>query len=450
VQPRHTSRAAVAALTLAVFGLMLAGLVSPAQAAAATGKVKGVVTLAGKPVKNAKVQLYRNTDSDPGGDGDEGVFVRVKTVHTDGKGRYSFSGLKQAYAKKLNYEKKRVQIPIYQYTVVASGQEVVKAARGTKVRPGKTSTMNIATRRAAKIIGSVTRSDGGPSSELTVEAPDDGLYGNEKNHNPDFFPDTKTDVRADGTFVLKGLPAGYYDLEIRGDAYLAQCYDAAAMRLSDCDAPSSQSITLAEGERRVLPPVVATKLAPPVSRLTGKVVNSSGKPLKGIAVSLRTLSGGSIGTPTLTRSSGRFSYAGRLPQGEYVVRYDDPNHVWASQYLGGGPDLSGRTSITVTPGRPVAGLDTKLMSRPTAKIAAKAGTGSAKVAVKITRKASGSGPSGTLKLSYEGISKTVVVSKGRATVTLKGLPAGSRRLVADYSGTSTTAGFSRIVAVTVK
>jgi hypothetical protein len=109
-----------------------------------------------------------------------------------------------------------------------------------------------------------------------------------------------------------------------------------------------------------------------------------------------------------------------------------------------------RRQITVTPGQPVEGLNTKLKSISTAKIATKAGSGSAKVAFKIKRKASGSAPSGTLTLSADGVTKTVVVTKGRATVTLMGLPKGVRSLVADYSGTSTTAGFSKIVKVTVK
>lgn len=445
MQPRHTSRAVLAAIALAVLGLMVAGLASPASAASSTGKVKGVVTLSGKPVKNAKVQLYRNVDSDPGGDGDEGVYDRVKTIHTDGKGRYSFSGLEQKYRKLLNYEKKYVKIPIYQYTVVVSDGDgkTVRTARAVKAKPGGTATVNVAVQAGAKIIGSVTRSDGGSPSELTVESPDDSIYGNERHHNPDFFPDTKTSVRSDGTFVLKGLPQGWHDLVVRGDAYLPQCYDAVTSTLADCD--SSGSLRLAEGERRVLSPVTATKLAPPVSTLSGRVTDTSGRAIKGIEVTLRQLGGGGpVGAPAVTRSSGRFNYSGRLAAGTYVLRYDDPKHVWATQYRGGGTNQYVSRTVEITGGGDaVKGLDDRLKSSTSNRMTYTSGKGAIEMTFSLTRRVSGGRPSGTMTISSDGKSATAVVRKGKVTVKLTGLPGTTHAVTATYSGTPNTAGFTR-------
>jgi hypothetical protein len=129
-----------------------------------------------------------------------------------------------------------------------------------------------------------------------------------------------------------------------------------------------------------------------------------------------------------------------MASGPTTVTIEDPRGVWATT----------RRTVTVTAGRPIRGLDADLKSRATAKIASKGGAGTAKVAVAITRKATGSAPAGTLTLSFEGVTKTVDVVKGRATLKLSGIRPGTRRLVATYSGTSSTEGFSKTVKVVVR
>lgn len=190
-----------------------------------------------------------------------------------------------------------------------------------------------------------------------------------------------------------------------------------------------------------------TQFAPPKTRLTGTVTDTSGKALEGIAV---RLSSPRDGTKVTTRSSGGFTINQALTAGSYTVRYDDPKNVWASQYLGGGPDKTVRQPVVLTPGQAVRNLNTRLKSIATAKIATKAGTGSATVAFQIKRNATGSAPSGRLTLCYRGISRTVTVTKGKATVKLSGLPRGTLSLVAGYSGTGSTAEFSKVVKVPVK
>lgn len=192
-----------------------------------------------------------------------------------------------------------------------------------------------------------------------------------------------------------------------------------------------------------------TKFGPASTKLAGIVTDSSGKALKGIEVAVS--GGAGSGTNAATRSSGRFTVEDRIPAGPYTVRFDDPKKVWASQYLGGGPDKSVRQPVTVTPGQPISGLNTELKSRSSAKLATKVTGRTAKVAVQIKRTATGSAPSGTLTLSFNGLTTSAAtVKKGKASVTFIGLPRGTLSLVANYSGTSSTAGFSKVVKVKVK
>lgn len=423
------------AAVIAVLALVATGLMSPATAASGKATVKGVVTLDGKPVSFARVQLYR----DMGDDVDDPEYVRVKTANTDSAGRYTISGVSLV----------KVSPESAGYAVVVSDRpgNVVRTHRSVRPKAGKVVTRNVTTKRAGIITGKVTRADGGDPRALTVT-----IRGDEDVRDNYYVPefDTTKDatVEADGTFTLGGVAPGTYNaLKVMGAPYAPQCFDPSTSALADCDDSVAQRFTIAVGQRRDLAPLTATRLLPPVTSVTGTVTDTSGKALKGIHVSITGSNAGEVGQ---TRSSGRFTIRESLPAGSYQVRYDDPDGIWASQYLGGGPDKSVRQPVTITPGQPVRGLDTRLKSVSTARIATKGGDGTAKVAFQIKRKATGSAPSGSLRLSFEGVSRTVAVVKGRATVTLSGLRPGTRPLVADYSGTGSTAGFSKVVKVVVK
>lgn len=430
---RTTSRASAAAL-LAVSALVAGGLVSPATAATSTGKVKGTVTLGGAPIKAAKVQLYRYVHN--AADEGERTFQRVKTDNTDSAGRYDFAGLKLAEVASGE--------PKYQYRVLVTDRSgrAVKNVRDVQPKKGRTVTYDVRMARASSVTGSVSRADGGSPAELTVD-----LSSNEISYgpimNPEFYPVTRTTVQADGTFALTGLAAGSYELVVRADAYVPHCYSFASNVLEKCDGQESQSFVLKAGENRTLASGAMTVHAPLPSRLTGKVTDPSGKALKGIQVMVGA-SGHS--EPVFTRSSGQFTIDDRLEAGSYQLRFSDPKGVWAKQELGGATSRR----VQIVPGQAVRHLDASLKSAVKVKTATKAGKGSAKVAVRITRKASGGAPSGTLTLSYDGTSKKVTVKKGKATVTLTGLPSGERYVTAIYSGTRTTAGFTRTILVQVQ
>ncbi|MFC5679171.1 carboxypeptidase regulatory-like domain-containing protein [Aeromicrobium endophyticum] len=428
-----------AALT-AAGALVLAGLMSPASAASSTANLKGTVTLGGQPVDFAKVQLYplvldRSND-------EYEVGQRLKTDNTDSRGRYSFSGL-TATSSTTNR---------YVVLVTDRTSKGVKTYRTIVAKKGKTLTQNVNLKAASALVGTVKRSDGRPATGLTVSV-NPGQYNDQGESYEKLYPEWSAPVNADGTYALRGIPGGNYDEVIVSDGlYAKQCIDFVASALGDCvtgtdgAAYAKQRVTLAPGDR-ALPAVTMTKSAPAVTTLKGKVTDSSGRPLKGIGVRIYT---GQFNRVVTTRSSGRYTLKDSFPAGAYSIRFDDHNDVWASQFFGGGTDRKTRQRVTVVPGTPISGLDTKLKSRVSVKTATKGGTGTAKVAVRITRAASSKAPGGTLTLSFEGRSKSVDVVKGRAVVTLSGLPSGSQPLTATYSGTSSTAGATKALRVTVK
>jgi hypothetical protein len=229
---------------------MIGGLASPATAATSTATVKGVVTLDGKPVSAARVQLYRDVSRDV----ERSHFVRYKTAATNSKGRYKLSGLR---LKKLPKESSG-------YRVVVSDRRgtIVKTVRIVRPKKGRTVTRNVGVRRAATLTGSVTRSDGGDPRALTVTLISyDDRYD---DYVPAFAPRHSAAVRANGTFRLSGInPDVYSSVRVGGKPYANQCYDFATNTLAECNPPASRDITLVAGERRALAPVTVTRLRGP-------------------------------------------------------------------------------------------------------------------------------------------------------------------------------------------
>jgi hypothetical protein len=433
MKPRHTSRAALAAIVLSVVALVLAGLASPASAAASTGTLKGVVTLSGSPVKNAKVQLYTHLRSEF--DDSSFAYDRVKTVSTDSKGRYSFNGVKSGTWNGG---------PKYLYAVLVTDRsgKGAKTLRYVDVKKGRTTTRKVGLKPAVILTGSVARSDGGSPAELVVNVSSNETRNDTDPLNQEFYPDSTTPVRSNGTFTVEGLAAGEFQVVVKGDAYLAQCYDFDTSTLEECRNRPGTDIVLKAGERRTLAPVVATKVAPPVATVTGKVTDTTGRSLKGVEVTVRQIGKGQVGGAAVTRSSGRFSYKGRLPAGTYAVRYDDPKHVWASQYRGGRAQSVSRT-FEIVGGETIRSVDDELKSSTNNQMTYKSGRGFIEMTFSLTRRVSGGRPSGTMTLTSDGTSQTAVVRKGKVTVRLTGLPGSRHEVHAAYSGTSNTAGFTR-------
>ncbi|MBD8605848.1 carboxypeptidase regulatory-like domain-containing protein [Aeromicrobium sp. CFBP 8757] len=418
-----------ASALLATVALVAAGMMAPASAAGSTARLTGVVSLDGRPVPFAKVQLFRlvyDTTTE-----EREVSSRLKTDNTDRKGRYDFSGLSATSSSGT-----------YAVLVTDRSSAGVKTYRTVVVKTGRTLTRNVRLAAAATVTGSVNTSDGRSPAGLTITLDsnrDDLLPGSYDKLKPVF----DTAVRADGTFRLAGVPATGYDaVQLMDGRHAVQCYDLVSSSLGSCESiPFQQKkITLRPGETRVLPTVTKTTFAPPVTKVAGTVTDTSGRPLKGIEVSVL---GDSVRETVLTRSSGRYSLRGSIPAGQYTVRYDDPRRVWASQYLGGDTDLTVRRQVVVTPGQPAAGLNTRLKSATKNRVSFRSGKGFIEVTFSLVRRVSGGRPSGSMTITSAGSSATARVKNGKVTVRLTGLPGSRHAVTAVYSGTSNTAGFTR-------
>jgi hypothetical protein len=240
-------RFGAAAAAVAVIALLAGGLASPATAATGKATIKGVVKLDGKPVKTARVTLYR----DMGDDVDDPDFKRVKTASTDKKGRYKISGVSLI---KLSPEAAG-------YAIVVSDRagKFVKTHRAVYPKRGRVVTRNVKTLPAAIIKGKITRSDGGDPRDLTVTIGDDEPEDN--YYVPQFDPNKDATIWADGTFKIGGVaPSGYNALKVRGKPYAQQCFVPATGTLSDCDGTSAQWIKVSAGQRFKLPALTATKM----------------------------------------------------------------------------------------------------------------------------------------------------------------------------------------------
>jgi 5-hydroxyisourate hydrolase-like protein (transthyretin family) len=422
-----TSAIRAAAALTAVVALVLAGLIAPAGAASDTGRLKGVVSLGGKPVSFAKVQLYRLVYDVSIQEFDLGK--RLKTDNTDRKGRYDFAGLTATSSRTSRYI----------VVVTDRAAKGVRAYRSLVAKKGRTLTENVRLKRAATLTGRIGTVDGRSSAGLTVSVDLDETDDVHGRAYELLLPADHAAVRADGTFTLSGLPAATYDeVRVSDGRHAKQCYDLAGGTLGDCrTVPYADArVTVAAGETRVLPTVTKTTFAPPLSTLTGRVTDTSGTPLRDVEVSVSVPDTGRSGTTVVTRSSGRFTLKDRLEPGTYVVRYHDPRGVYGTATSVGG-------SIQVSGGGSIRGLDVEMKSATRNRVSFRSGKGFVEATFTLTRRVSGGRPSGTMTLSSAGVSASAPVRKGKVTVRLTGLTEPHRELVAVYSGTRNTAGFTR-------
>ncbi|MFI5428211.1 collagen binding domain-containing protein [Aeromicrobium sp. UC242_57] len=277
--------AILASIVLAV------GLTSaPANAASKGGKIKGVVTLDGKPLKGAKVKLMR-TDTDSGD-----AYSVYKTATTSSKGYYSFSG---SPLKGWTYNRVIVSDPQHR---------AVTTVRSLNGRSTKTVTRNVTMKGAGSITGKVTLADGSsptaaqasrrtPRSTSARPATKELAYLDERQAN------------AKGTYRFVGLPAGTYTLSYADSAkkYLNECYDDTVIHQSaDFYCEKATKITVKAGSNT---PLVEQQLNHESAHLRGTVTNTSGQPLKNIFVTPYRVG---VSTPTWyqtgsTRSNGRFA-----------------------------------------------------------------------------------------------------------------------------------------------
>ena len=415
------------ALLIAVVALLLAGLTLPAQAAVKTGAVKGVVTLDGTPVKSLKVELYRL--------GNDGLGKRLGVNTTNSKGAYSFSKFPRS-------DDEPAGSLVNAVVITDPSGRIVATSRKFRDRPGKTTIRNVSVKAAASITGVVARGDGRATAKLRtlVSGPPVDIL---PNYDTELVYDTTVPVAKDGSFKLGGLPAGDYYLEFldEGKTYFSQCYDNLPTATTDCNpAPttgksSAATITVRAGQNIALNPQT---LSTQGRRITGTVTDTSGRPIRNARV-LTVPGNPQTRLPAFTSKSGTFT-VGPVTDGSYRLKVD-PSGPWAP--------LSPNTEYNAN-GQDVTGVQIKLKSRANIKAKLTPGKGTAKVAVDITRSATGKKPSGKVTIRWGTVTKTVNLVKGKATATLSGLPKGQRTLTVSYAGTSSTAAITKTFRTTVK
>ncbi|AWB93909.1 carboxypeptidase-like regulatory domain-containing protein [Aeromicrobium chenweiae] len=426
--------ARTSAFLTVLVALLTLGLVAPGSAASSTGAVKGVMTLDGKPVKGLRVELHLTGD-----DGFENKTLDVDT--TNSKGAYSF--------------RFATDDPEYTWHTIIikdpSGR-IVNTSRRFKDRPGRTVTRNATLKRAGSITGSVRRGDGLPTGRLRVN-----VFGPFDKLDPDrdlplSYPES-VKAATDGTFTLKGLPAGTFYLGFVDESrtYFPQCYDniPGTNYERDCDGTNGPAgsggttIRVTAGQRVSLEPqVMSTK----GRRVSGTVTDTSGRPVHHADV---TAYGDGTNTTSGDGSSSTGAFTiGPLRDGRYRLRVDAPS-PWASQWFDRRDTRTSATAIDIASGD-VSGIRVKLKSR--ARISAKLTprTGALKIAVDVTRSATGSKPSGQATIRWGTVSKTVTLVKGKGAVKLSGLPKGKRRITISYTGTSSTAAATKVFHGTVR
>ena len=396
--------------------LLTLGLVAPSTAATTTGAVKGVITLGGQPLKGATIELYWTGD-----DGYEGPRLAVDT--TDSAGAYSFKINVNGLYGPGEYVGHTILIKDSQHRIVAT-------SRTFQGRAGKTVTRNAVVTKAATITGSVKRGDGLTTQLLRVNV-FGPLVSIDPNRDLPLAYDEVVPVASNGSFALRGLPAGSYRLQFvdAGKSYFPQCYDSAPS--SDfCD--DATAVQVSAGQTVATNPQVLTNKG---SRIVGTVTDTSDEPIKGARVEV-------AGKPDLygsSSSTGSFKI-GPLTDGTYQLDVAAPS-PWASANAVAVLDVSGKD---------VLGLQLKLKSKASMTATVTPGTGTVTAALTVIRMSAGTRSGGSVTVSSGSVAKTVKLVKGMGTVKLTGLPKGKREVKIAFSGTSSTAKVTRVLTTTVR
>jgi hypothetical protein len=411
-----------AAILPVLVALLTLGLVAPGSAAPSTGRVKGVVTMGGTPLKGLRIELHLTGD-----DGFENRTLDVDT--TNSKGAYSFT-----------FSTKDPEYRGHTIIVRDPSGRIVDTSRRFTDRPGRTVTRNASVKAGATITGSVKRADSAATKRLRVDV-FGPLQALDHDRDTPLSYDQSEKVAADGSFALRGLPAGDYYLGFADESrtYFGQCYDNISAVGRDCDGSNGPAgsggtaIRVAAGQTVNLNPQVLSTRG---RRISGSVTDTSGRPVR--KVRLRLAQDGASGRMSTDSSSRGAFTLGPVTDGRFRLSVV-PGSPWAPEGL----------PIDVA-GGDVMRLQVRLKSMATIRAALTPGTRSVKVAVTVTRSATGSKPRGQATIRWGTIAKTVQLVKGKGTVKLSGLPKGKRAITVDYAGTRTTAATTKVFPAVVK
>lgn len=387
------------------------------------GTVKGVVTLAGVPLDGAKVTLVRR-------DGDSGdAFERYKTATTDSAGRYSLTRPRGSDTTWW-----------YDHVVVSDPKgRAVTDYRQFMGNRSRTVTRNVSLKRAASITGNVTRADGASPTSIRaviVDGPDNGIIENLWMSRYD----ADRGVNASGTYRFSGLPVGTYTVRYKDTkkTYRDEDYDQVVTG-------EATKVTVTGGATTTLNDQQLDHLR---AHVGGAVTDTSGNPLKKLIVTAVPMGRSAVPEVATTWSTGGYRVDAQS-LGNVQLRFSDPSDVWETRWYNSA-SRSGARVFALAEGTSIKGLTVKLKSKAKLRVKSKPGKHRVTFTVDVTRRATGSRPSGKITISRKDVSRTVTLKKGVAKVTLTGLPAGRRMFYIDYQGTSSTADAHKTVKAKVR
>ncbi|WP_353712913.1 carboxypeptidase regulatory-like domain-containing protein [Arthrobacter sp. K5] len=172
-------------------------------------------------------------------------------------------------------------------------------------------------------------------------------------------------VNYDGSYVVRGLPAGAYKVKFSGSG-------AGTLDQWHANAPSFETatpVTLAAGQH--LTGIDATLVKG--ASISGTVTAPAGVDLGGVSVQVRSLDGSSWFYTQVDRS-GKYTIRG-LPAGTYKVQFSGYALGTLDQWYSGASAFESATPVTVTASQDVTGIDADLKNGASisGKISAAAG-----------------------------------------------------------------------------
>ncbi|WP_457973931.1 beta strand repeat-containing protein [Arthrobacter sp. D1-17] len=224
-------------------------------------------------------------------------------------------------------------------------------------------------------------------------------------------------IGADGTYLVRGLPAGSYKVRFSGSgsysSALEQWYSGAA------SAETATPVTLAEGQDLA---GVDARLVKGAS-ISGTVTAPAGVDVSSLGVSVQSSDGTSWSYGNV-EFNGSYTVRG-LAAGSYKVRFSGYNSGTLTQWYSGASTFESATPVILAEGQDITGIDAALVrgASISGSVAAPAGTDLTSVYVNVS--AADNSPSFSARVNYDG------------SYLVRGLPAGAYKVQFSGSGAGT-------------
>jgi hypothetical protein len=158
-------------------------------------------------------------------------------------------------------------------------------------------------------------------------------------------------TNAKGEYTVSGLSEGSYEVEFKDPSYATQYYNKEATLSHATPVSVSEGVTTLNIDAEMLEP----------GRIAGRVTNSGGTPLAGVAVDVYPVNTSfPVVKSAFTNANGEYTVEG-LAEGEYRVRFTSNEGEYLTQYYSGQSSFTSANPILVTAGKTVPSIDATLL-----------------------------------------------------------------------------------------